>query len=536
MIALPPAPALPSFHTMPSVNTEEPSPLPPPMEDAVPEEEVEATATTVEALDPIATSTEESLEPVEETNEDPQEKAVQNQDDMPTLPPEPSSPRQLRTHELLTAHPGLTIPEAMRAAYYTISESETPDLQELFADSLLKQKRTRRKPGSQEPHPTKRSAPLMAIDPTTLPEGIVLHESRPKNAAGRCLCRVSGCRKLDQANNDGFCRSHYNLIVGKVMFLDNENDGTNTPAAPGEPWTCDNCHISIGPHQKRCGSCHRWKNGQRDAITPRSSTNSSTSSPKKDLGTWTCDSCGNEVQNPKTRCGKCHHWKGGKRKGGWTLGEKLLMSSSSAAAGTSTAVQVDDIDRTKDWECCGDILPATKTRCGKCRKWRGGKRQIRWSYANESAANDAALASAEEQRNVDPNVDWVCKVESCKNVNKGSKKRCFKCFSWRFSRKKARLSADAVLQNAVATEEGTGGHSSSVMMTMDHLDALVKDEIAKHESGGGGEYVVNVDEGIGNEAAVVQDHVIGDDGGVMVEEEMITPAEVPEPEVNIETV
>ena len=58
------------------------------------------------------------------------------------------------------------------------------------------------------------------------------------------------------------------------------------------------------------------------------------------------------------------------------------------------------------------------------------------------------------------------------------------------------------------------------MMTMDHLDALVKDEIAKHESGGGEEYVVDVDDGIGNEAAVVRDRVIGDDGDVMVEEEI----------------
>jgi hypothetical protein len=29
---------------------------------------------------------------------------------------------------------------------------------------------------------------------------------------------------------------------------------------------------------------------------------------------------------------------------------------------------VDDIDRSTDWECCDEVIPAAKTRCGKCRK------------------------------------------------------------------------------------------------------------------------------------------------------------------------
>lgn len=28
----------------------------------------------------------------------------------------------------------------------------------------------------------------------------------------------------------------------------------------------------------------------------------------------------------------------------------------------------DGIDRTQDWTCCGEILPAEKTRCGKVSK------------------------------------------------------------------------------------------------------------------------------------------------------------------------
>ena len=77
---------------------------------------------------------------------------------------------------------------------------------------------------------------------------------------------------------------------------------------------------------------------------------------------WTCDHCQSVVAGKKTRCGKCHRWKGGKRQGGWKLG-----------ANTSTTD--DGIDRTTEWTCCDQPLPATQTRCGKCNKWRGGKRR-----------------------------------------------------------------------------------------------------------------------------------------------------------------
>lgn len=172
---------------------------------------------------------------------------------LPPSPGPPLSPRQNRTKELLVRFPGLSIPEAMRAAMYTIEESESVPLQTVFeGDIQKKEKRSRRPAGSQMPHPTKMSAPLLnTVDPEALPEGIVLCAVRPKNHAGRCLCRVEGCRKLDQANNDGFCRAHYNLIVGK----DSENEEVS--GATGEPWTCDSCQSMVSFHQKRCGNCHR---------------------------------------------------------------------------------------------------------------------------------------------------------------------------------------------------------------------------------------------------------------------------------------
>ena len=377
--------------------------------------------------------------------------------DLPPLEAPPASPRESRTKQLLAQFPGLTIPEAMRAACYTIEESENGSLLSIFEAELaalkakqIKEKKTRLPPGSQQPHPTKKSAPLMnLIDPSELPEGIVLCSVRPKNAAGRCLCRVENCRKLDQANNDGFCRAHYNLIKGR-----NDDPG----AENGEPWTCDSCSAIVSFHQKRCGNCHRWKDGQRASLSPRKAAQALTGE------TWTCD-CGNEVPEPKSRCGKCHHWKGGKRTGGWKLGAKI----------ENVPQVVDDIDRTQDWECCGEVIAAAKTRCGKCRKWRGGKRQIRWSYAGSTEAGNALIENDDDLIAVDPDVEWTCKTEACKTVNKGTKKRCSACFSWRFSRKKARASTDAV-----HTGENSG-------ISMDQLDALVTEEIQKHESTDGAE-------------------------------------------------
>ena len=78
---------------------------------------------------------------------------------------------------------------------------------------------------------------------------------------------------------------------------------------------------------------------------------------------WTCN-CGNVIPQQKSRCGKCHHWRGGKRTGGWKIKDGI------------SAQLVDDtgIDWNTDWMCCGLVIAAKKSRCGKCHGWRGGKR------------------------------------------------------------------------------------------------------------------------------------------------------------------
>lgn len=51
---------------------------------------------------------------------------------------------------------------------------------------------------------------------------------------------------------------------------------------------------------------------------------------------------------------------------------------------------------------------------------------MRWSY--EGMVDDT---------DVDYSIDWGC--TKCTNMNKGEKKRCADCGSWRFSRKKKSL-------------------------------------------------------------------------------------------------
>lgn len=192
-----------------------------------------------------------------------------------------------------------------------------------------------------------------------LPPGIeIKHPSQCKDSKKRSLCKVVGCKKLDQSSNKGFCRSHYNLVYA----------GANLPENQADPWVCV-CGQEVSGKQKRCGACFRWKGGVREAysikpynITGANKNNVSNGRETTEIKTittalgkeileeyWTCSECGNQVDEHKSRCGLCHHWRGGKREVGWNLCTKERTNSSN------------------DWECCGETIPARKTRCGKCR-------------------------------------------------------------------------------------------------------------------------------------------------------------------------
>ena len=91
-----------------------------------------------------------------------------------------------------------------------------------------------------------------------LPSGIELKTSPQKNR-----CKVLGCNKRWQMNNDGFCRRHYNLIVlGKETSL--QKDG---PKVEQSPWVCD-CGNEIDWNKRRCMAC--FASRDRGSAAPKS--------------------------------------------------------------------------------------------------------------------------------------------------------------------------------------------------------------------------------------------------------------------------
>lgn len=62
------------------------------------------------------------------------------------------------------------------------------------------------------------------------------------NDRGRTLCKIVGCGKMDQSNNDGFCRMHFHMFAVREKSDDD--------------WTCG-CGILMAGTQKRCGTCNK---------------------------------------------------------------------------------------------------------------------------------------------------------------------------------------------------------------------------------------------------------------------------------------
>eukprot|EP00985_Skeletonema_marinoi_P005765 scaffold2504_cov138-Skeletonema_marinoi.AAC.2 len=228
---------------------------------------------------------------------------------------------------------------------------------------------------------------------TRIPAGVEISDVMLKNERGRPLCKVIGCGKAEQTQNDGFCRTHFNefAIPTDVTEVD-----------LSEKWTCE-CGEEWPVRQKRCGntSCQKWRGGKRESYSYSPSKYSGISEDNiiKD-SKWTCDNCGEEVDMRKSRCGSCNRWRGGKRQGGWTLGSASNYDSDDGG-----------IDRSKDWSCdnCndGEVISASQTRCGKCNRWRGGKRKP---------------------------APWEC--SKCNLSNPGGKRRCAGCLAWKGTTKK----------------------------------------------------------------------------------------------------
>jgi len=79
-----------------------------------------------------------------------------------------------------------------------------------------------------------------------------ISNARKLNDNGRVLCKIVGCTKLDQAKNDGFCRTHFNLFSA-IPSID--NNGVDDSLAIADNWTC--CGQLLSGKGKRCGKCNK---------------------------------------------------------------------------------------------------------------------------------------------------------------------------------------------------------------------------------------------------------------------------------------
>ena len=163
----------------------------------------------------------------------------------------------------------------------------------------------------------------------------------------------------------------------------------------------------------------------------------------------------------------------------------------------------DGIDRTQDWTCCGEILPAAKTRCGKvskynvvpvlplsslvtytlfvylvdlqCNKWRGGKRiaakEVDWDCPKCGITIDGGLErcggcltwkNATKTKSKPSNLqssngNWRCNNTKCNFDNFASELFCYNCqgarpnYKWH---KKQQLTSGVGETQATATKGG----------------------------------------------------------------------------------
>mmetsp|Transcript_32593 Transcript_32593/g.68517 ORF Transcript_32593/g.68517 Transcript_32593/m.68517 type:complete len:532 (+) Transcript_32593:225-1820(+) len=73
-------------------------------------------------------------------------------------------------------------------------------------------------------------------------------------------------------------------------------------------------------------------------------------------------------------------------------------SSSKEGKKRKTAATSNDNHTGEPWTCeCGQNMAAGRARCGKCRRWKGGKRQKRWSNKKSDDSDTAAASSGKHK-------------------------------------------------------------------------------------------------------------------------------------------
>lgn len=349
------------------------------------------------------------------------------------------------------------------------------------------------------------------------PYGFLISDVRKKKSSGALLCMAVGCEKNAQANtridNDvgGFCRTHYNawlISTGQI-----------------ESWTCT-CGNKIATTSARCGKCHRWREGAKTQSSPNKKKKAAAPSPKTSrspknspkkrdydainndtiitqvpansgvqiatirktnekgrplckvvgcnkldqsksdgfcrshynmfsvyagnsnvLSDWTC-ACGNNISGKQKRCGKCNKWRGGKRDPYVTSSQKeKKRAKKKTKKKTSRVTTEQQSTSAHHWLCnCGNEVPNAKSRCGKCHHWRGGKRKGGWKIKDSINKKDI------DDTGINWSMDWSC----CGEVVPSKKTRCGKCHGWRGGKRVAK----SLRMGASSNQNSRGGASS----------------------------------------------------------------------------
>lgn len=197
-------------------------------------------------------------------------------------------------------------------------------------------------------------------------------------------------------SNSSTIRTNSNSILHGIVGGDQEGG-----------WACEACGEPMPPHLHRCRACKKWRESTLRpassvavAASTMSANNSNTNSPSSDLfdgdatlqvpspsvpsmpqtivpansGIEICTTRKtNERGRPLCKVVGCNKLDQAKNDGFCRM-HFNLFSVANKASGNGTGD--NDSDEDANWTCnCGNIISAKQSRCGKCHRWRGGKRK-----------------------------------------------------------------------------------------------------------------------------------------------------------------
>lgn len=133
---------------------------------------------------------------------------------------------------------------------------------------------------------------------------------------------------------------------------------------------------------------------------------------------WAC-ACGHANAARKVRCGRCQRWRDGRRP----------RRDDAVTDGADPRVA-------PPWACdrCGHANRAAQSRCAACSRWRDGQRrpygpQAQWAAPPPRAPEEPLPATAPGR--------WAC--GGCHHLNDANKRRCGSCQRWKFGKRENML-------------------------------------------------------------------------------------------------